>query len=72
MTDKQFDKLLTELSIAHTKYLGALIEAENEYKRRFGKYPAEVNDDFWIDSFCVNNASASLKDVLKHALLANE
>ncbi len=67
MTDKEFGKLLTRLSISHTAYLNALMLAEKEYKIRFGNYPSEVDDDFWIDSFCVNNSSASIEDVIKNA-----
>ncbi len=72
MTDKKFGELLYKLTKAHEKYCTLLSEAEEEYKRRFGNYPAEVDDDWWIDSFCQSSSGSSLKDVLEHGALANE
>ena len=72
MTDKQFGKLLTKLNKAHGAYCELLFKAEEEYKRRFGNYPSDVDDDWWIDSFCQSPAGSTLEDVLKHGALANE
>ena len=72
MTDKQFEKLLFRVNSAHSKYLQLLKEAENEYKRRFGNYPSEVDDDWWIDSFCQSDCGSTLEKVLENGALANE
>jgi hypothetical protein len=72
MTDKAFEKLLCRLNSTHSKYLKLLKEAEDEYKRRFGNYPAEVDDDWWIDSFCQSDSGSTLEKVLENGMLANE
>lgn len=71
MTDKSFAKLLFRVDKSHSRYLKLLNEAEEEYKRRFGNYPSEVDDDWWIDSFHQSDAGSSLEDVLKHGERAN-
>ena len=72
MTDKQFGKLLTKLNRAHGLYYDLLYKAEEEYKKRFGNYPSDVDDDWWIDSFCQSPAGSTLANVLKHGTLAND
>ena len=72
MIDSRYKNLLIRLNRAHGKYLKLLNEAEEEYKNRFGNYPSEVDDDFWIDSFYQSDSGARLEDVLKHGALANE
>jgi hypothetical protein len=72
MTDNKFNEVLIKLNKAHSKYLNLLRIAEEEYKRRFGNYPADVDDDFWIDSFCQSDSGAKLENVMIHGALANE
>jgi hypothetical protein len=72
MTDNKFEILLYKLNRAHRKYCKLLSLAEDEYKRRFGNFPSEVDDDWWIDSFCQSPAGSTLKDVIIHATRANE
>lgn len=67
MTNKEFETLLTDLNKAHVEHDNLLKKAEEEYKRRFGHYPSEVDDDYWIDSFHDSPAGSSLKDVIKSA-----
>lgn len=67
MTDKQWQKELNALTSAHSKYLKLLKKAEDEYLRRFGHYPSEVDDDFWIDSFSQSDSGAKVEDIIKHA-----
>jgi len=67
MTDKKFDLLLNEISIAHAVYLDLLQKGQNEYKRRFGEFPSDVDDDFWIDSFEQSACGANLEQVTEHA-----
>ena len=50
MTDPQFEKLLARTAKAQRKYNSLLILCEQEYERRYGSYPSDVDDDSWIDS----------------------
>lgn len=51
MTDKQFNSLLVRLSKANDRYRTLLDEAEEEFKKRYGFYPSEIDYDSWIDCF---------------------
>lgn len=66
MTDTQYQKLLNRLSKSHRKYLNLLEQAENEYERRFGYNPSDVDDDYWIDSFHQTCSGASVENVMKN------
>lgn len=50
MTDKQFEKLMNHCAKAWNKYHSLLQECEEEYQRRYGKLPSDVDDDGWIDA----------------------
>lgn len=67
MTDKQFQKVLDKLSVAQSDYRSALQTAEAEYERRFGTNPSDISDDFWIDTFHVNDGSATVEAVTESA-----
>ena len=67
MKDEKYKNLLSKLNEAHIKYHQLLKQAEEEYKKRFGEYPTNLDDDFWIDSFHVKPTGASLEDVPFHA-----
>ena len=69
MKDKDFQKLLDDTTKAHLKYRSLLDKAEEEYKRRFGFYPCEVDDDYWIDSFHESPIGATVEEVFKSAEL---
>lgn len=70
MTDKEFNSKLKQLHNAHKKYQQLLGECEDEYERRFGFNPSDIDDDNWIDSFHINCIPANLQQVTEHAELA--
>ena len=51
MRDYQLKQLLWRLEKARAKYFQLLHQAEDEYERRYGKNPSDVDDDLWIDSY---------------------
>lgn len=67
MTDKQFQNLLDDLALANLDYKNKLNKAEEEYKRRFGNYPSETDDDTWIDTFHVGCGRMTVAQVTKYA-----
>lgn len=67
MTDLRFQNLLDKVTSANIKYQSLLKEAEQEYLRRFGNLPSEVDDDNWIDIFHYNPIYTSVKDITSNA-----
>ncbi len=69
MTNQRFQGLIIRCRRAGDLYKKLLIEAEEEYKRRFGNYPGEVDDDWWIDTlhYCIGNTD--LDQIIEHANL---
>lgn len=51
MTDKEFAILMRKTQKAGLKHKKLLSDLEEEYYVRYGQYPSEVDDDFFIDSF---------------------
>lgn len=51
MTDKQFTALMKKTQEAGLKHKKFLSELEEEYFRRYGQYPSDIDDDFFIDAF---------------------
>jgi len=49
MKDGTFTRRLRQLVAAKKRYLAELSACEDEYKRRFGEYPSDWDDDQWID-----------------------
>ncbi len=69
MTNTEYRKLLMRLTKANRKYKTLLAEAEEEYKRRFGDFPSEVDDDAWIDGFHATDSGLSFSDVIENGEL---
>lgn len=67
MQDTAFQKLLDDLAVANYKYKKLLAKAEEEYKRRYGSYPPEIDDDQWIDTFHVGCGKMTVEACKKHA-----
>jgi hypothetical protein len=64
LTNTKFQLKLNALCKANIKYKRLLAECEDEYKARFGLYPSDLSDDFWIDSFHVEaNEIISIAEV---------
>ena len=69
MTDKKWQDLISKCRAAGDQHQELLREAENEYKRRYGNFPSEVNDDWWIDGLHYCSGSVDLKAIKTHAKL---
>ena len=53
MTDKQFQKAIDEAIVSLIKYHQKLKVAEDEYERRYGSHPSDIDDDEWINALHV-------------------
>lgn len=51
MSDKEFTTLMRKTQKAGLIHKKLLAELEEEYYARYGQYPSEVDDDFFIDAF---------------------
>lgn len=51
MTDKDFAALMIKTQKAGLKHKKLLKELEEEYYVRYGQYPSDVDDDFFIEAF---------------------
>lgn len=51
MTDKQFTALMRKTQDAGLKHKKLFSKLEEEYFKRYGQYPSDVDDDFFIDAF---------------------
>ena len=50
MTDKKWLSIINKCRKAGDEYLRLLKIAEDEYQRRYGNNPSDVDDDWWIDT----------------------
>jgi hypothetical protein len=59
VTYKQWQSIIDKCKKAGDEHLRLLKIAENEYERRYGHYPSEVDDDWWIDvlHYCKGDTS---------------
>ena len=65
MTDKQWQSVINKCRKAGDEHKRLLIIAENEYIRRYGHNPSEVDDDWWIDTLhqcCGDTDLQKIKD----------
>ena len=51
MNDSTFTRKLKTLVNVQNRACKLLIECEEEYERRYGSNPSDVDDDRWIDNF---------------------
>lgn len=51
MTDKKLKELMDLTIEVRNSYHNTLQVLEEEYKKRFGHYPSDVDDDYFIDTF---------------------
>jgi hypothetical protein len=70
MKDTEFQKLITKTQNAANLHVKLLRELEEEYRRRFGSYPADLDDDWFIDSFSYGNGyiNETVKSLTENAL----
>ena len=59
MTDKQWQSVIKKCRKAGDEHLRLLKIAEDEYIKRYGHNPSEVDDDWWIDTlhYCKRDIS---------------
>lgn len=67
MTDKEFIKLCKKASELAHEHACLIMILEEEYKTRFGDYPSDVDDDFWIDSMHQGQTNFALADIVQSA-----
>jgi hypothetical protein len=49
MTDKQWESVIDKCRKKHSEYKKLLQIAEDEYLKRYGFNPSDVDDNLWID-----------------------
>ena len=69
MTDKDLQKLMDKTADACINHTKLLKQLEEVYKERFGAYPADVDDDWFIDSFCYAGGRTTLQKLTENALM---
>lgn len=69
MTDTKFFELCKLASSLAEQHAKLVLVLEEEYKERFGNYPSEVDDDFWIDSIHQGQANFTLDQIISEAKL---
>jgi hypothetical protein len=62
MTDAKFQKSIDKTLALLQKYKAELAIAENEYHRRYGHYPSDIDDDGWIDCLHIGDQSSLTVD----------
>lgn len=72
MTDKQWNKVIVKCKTACDKHKYLLKIAEDEYERRYGNNPSEVDDDWWIDALHCGNGSIGLEKIIENAKWSND
>ena len=65
MNDNQFQKAINKATKKLNEYNTALKVAEDEYERRFGSHPSDIDDDYWIDSMHVQGSRITVDQVNK-------
>ena len=63
MTNKNYNKLLLKLASANNNYKQLLNQAEEEFKKRYGDYPSDIDFDSWIDNYHVGNGYMSAEEI---------
>lgn len=72
MTDKQWQSVINKCRKAGDKHFMLLKIAEDEYIRRYGHNPSEVDDDWWIDTLHYCKGDSSVDKIKQSAELCND
>jgi hypothetical protein len=67
MTDKQWQSVINKCRSAGDEHLRLLKIAEDEYVRRYGQHPSEVDDDWWIDALHQCKGNTDLQKIKESA-----
>ena len=65
MKDGTFQRHLNQLAAAKQRYLRELKLCEDEYERRFGCNPSNVDDDFWLDATHLGGGDTATLTILE-------
>ena len=68
MEDKKWLELMFKMKSILKEKDDVLNKLENEYRRRYGNYPSEVDDDCWIDTFHYNAGAIDFAEIKSSAL----
>lgn len=71
LTDKQWFKVIANARKFYEMYKSYLDEAEEEYKRRYGRMPSEVDDDWWIEALHQGHGEISIEIIKEQAEAKN-
>lgn len=71
LTDKQWFKAIANARKFYEMYKRHLDNAEQEYKRRYGRLPSEVDDDWWIEALHQGQGEISIEIIKEHAEAKN-
>jgi len=63
MTNNQYNILLSKLAKANEKYKKLLLEAEEEFKCRYGDNPSNLEYDGWIDTYHITTGFISAEEI---------
>jgi hypothetical protein len=73
MTDKRLQKLMTKTIEQKLKFFGLIDKLENEYIRRFGENPSQMDDDNFIDTFHLGQGNEmTVEKLTEHAKNCNK
>ncbi len=61
MLKKTFQKELDKLALLNVKYKEQLEKVEDAIKKEFGNYPCEIDNDYFIDTYCVGSQNMTVK-----------
>ena len=67
MTDKKWQEVIDKCRAMGDEHKRLLLIAEDEYQRRYGHKPSDVDDDWWIDSLHYCTGDTDLKGIKKSA-----
>jgi hypothetical protein len=68
MKDTKFQEIIDKTLRAKQRYFSLLQKVEDEYKKRFGFDPSDIDDDFFIDTFhCKQGYIMTVKEMTKEA-----
>lgn len=65
MNDANWKRLIARASAAYREAMSLRCAAEDEYERRYGVNPADVGDDWWIDT--MEGCPVDFKAIKRHA-----
>lgn len=72
MTDKEWEHIIERCRKAGDEHKRLLKISEDEYQKRYGQSPSDVDDDWWIDSLHICTGDTDLQKIKNSAELHKE